>query len=44
MIYLGSLKGSKYARISVVFVQENGRSKIANFVIAPLEEAPANKK
>ena len=44
LIYLGSLKGNKYARISVVFVQENGAPKIANFVIAPLEEAPANKK
>lgn len=44
LIYLGSIKGNKHARISVVFIQENGGPKIANFVIAPLEEAPANSK
>ena len=43
LIYLASIKGNKHARISVVFIQENGAPKIASFVIAPLEEAPAKK-
>lgn len=37
LIYLGIIRGNKYARISVVFIMENNAPKIANFVVSPME-------
>lgn len=41
LIYLGKLRGDKYARISVVFIIENNVPKIANFIVSPIENQPA---
>lgn len=43
LIYLGTIRGNKYAHISVVFIMENNVPKIANFVVSPMEEPTAAK-
>ena len=41
LIYLGKLRGDKYARISVVFIIENNVPKIADFIVNPIENQPS---
>ena len=44
LVYVGTAGKDKYARIVVTFAQENGSSKIVEFLVTPLEQPKEEKE